>query len=230
MNATRTTIDKVCRLGSAAEIGSTFIHIQYKGGRLSITGVEGPTASGGARGSCGQIGDHLTVEEYAPGWDAEKLAKLAEIWDRWHLNDMRPGCEHQRDWDTREQLEIVTYRLTSDALQERDRIKKEAMAELLSGESVAMSEHDRAIASLPWEMKRAPLAEFPESGRYEVAKRETKAAGWVYPSEHDRGLLNKPCQICDYRYGSKWLFEEVPAEVLDWLAALPETDRQPAWV
>jgi len=26
----------------------------------------------------------------------ETIQKLLAIWDRWHLNDMRPGCPHQR--------------------------------------------------------------------------------------------------------------------------------------
>jgi hypothetical protein len=34
----------------------------------------------------------------------------------------------------------------------------------------------------------------------------------------------------DYRYGSAWLAEEVPEEVLIWLKNLPDTNRQPAWV
>ena len=33
-----------------------------------------------------------------------------------------------------------------------------------------------------------------------------------------------------YRYGSEWLREEVPAEILEFLAALPETTITPAWV
>lgn len=29
------------------------------------------------------------------GWSAEDVAKLAENWDRWHLNTMQAGCVHQ---------------------------------------------------------------------------------------------------------------------------------------
>lgn len=36
---------------------------------------------------------------------------------------------------------------------------------------------------------------------------------------------NKP-----YRYGSAWLMEEVPQEVIDFLDKLPTADTQPAWV
>jgi hypothetical protein len=33
-----------------------------------------------------------------------------------------------------------------------------------------------------------------------------------------------------YRYGTAWLAEEVPAEVIAWLSALPDAETQPAWV
>lgn len=33
-----------------------------------------------------------------------------------------------------------------------------------------------------------------------------------------------------YSYGSAWLSEEVPEDVLVWLQALPDADRKPAWV
>lgn len=38
------------------------------------------------------------------------------------------------------------------------------------------------------------------------------------------------CPDCGYKLGSAWLFEEVPADVLDFLRSLPDTDQQPAWV
>lgn len=44
---------------------------------------------------------------------------------------------------------------------------------------------------------------------------------WVRPSEHPEGLLTKPCPTCGYRYGTQWLPEPLPddivAEVTGWL-------------
>ncbi len=34
----------------------------------------------------------------------------------------------------------------------------------------------------------------------------------------------------DYKYGSAWLTREVPDDVIAYLAALPDTDKTPAWV
>lgn len=41
--------------------------------------------------NCEVLND-LTV--FADGFDAEKAARLVELWQRWHLNTMRAGCAH----------------------------------------------------------------------------------------------------------------------------------------
>jgi hypothetical protein len=100
---------KIVRIGARGTPGErwpwVFIKVGYTvkdgKGRLSITGVEGPTWNGDCIGGCGQIEMHMNTEylatlHYAPGWDEFSVAKLIAIWRRWHLNDMRAGCEHQR--------------------------------------------------------------------------------------------------------------------------------------
>ncbi len=149
----------------SGDYGKVFVTITFDGKRLSFTGVEGPRANGNCKGSCGQIRlDNITKP--APGID---IKKLQEIWDRWHLNDMRAGCEHQRkNWNTSEEIR------------------------------------------------------FPNG--------QVKTAGWVKETEHPKGLLSKPCEECGYKYGSAWLFEEVPQEVINYLESLPSTDKLPrAW-
>ena len=54
-----------------------------------------------------------------------------------------------------------------------------------------------------------------------------RAAGW---DKRVNKSIGKPCPECGYEYGTKWLREEVPGEVLDFLDSLPDTDREPAWV
>lgn len=58
---------------------------------------------------------------------------------------------------------------------------------------------------------------------YEKAVEALKKAG-IY-EDADFIHEGKP-----YRYGSAWLKEEVPAEVLEWLQSLPESAVKPAWV
>jgi hypothetical protein len=38
------------------------------------------------------------------------------------------------------------------------------------------------------------------------------------------------CQICGYKSGTKWFNRPVPADVIEWLESLPNTDKKPAWV
>jgi hypothetical protein len=54
--------------------------------------------------------------------------------------------------------------------------------------------------------------------------------GWVRPDEHREGLLGKPCEVCGYKYGTSWLFESVPDEVVSFLESLPVSTITPAWV
>lgn len=79
-----------------------FCKIEYTNGRLSISGVEGPQANGNCAGSCGQIDMGYSRDkrdegmEFNEGWSFNLWKEFLETWSRWHLNDMRAGCEHQR--------------------------------------------------------------------------------------------------------------------------------------
>lgn len=227
----RAVIQKHVRPGRTQDGDDVFITVYYRDGKLSITGVEGPKANGDATGSCGQIVDTLSrLSTLAPGWSPEQVAKLREVWECWHLNDMRPACEHQRGaWNPAERLEVVSYKLTHAAYRLRERAREAVTANALGGLPILVQTPTiEALMRLEnWfsPIFTPPDADSPLSGCYEVDKREHKAAGWVRPSEHPRGLLCKPCEVCGYEYGSKWLFEEVPVDVLDYLEALPKADK-----
>lgn len=236
---TATDFSRVYRIGTVrigSRNASVFVKATYSDGRLSISGVEGPKRNGDAVGGCGQIVHSLNPEqftEFAPGWDAERCGRFLETWERWHLNDMRPGCEHQREWNASEPLEVVSYGLTTEASQNRRRLQEVAGMDAARGVLPELDETERALLLLDdWFKPRfsPPDADDALSGCYEVRKRATKLAGWVHPEEHPRGLLGKPCEVCGYKYGTAWLREEVPADVLEFLQSLPETDQTPAWV
>ena len=65
------------------------ITIQLFDGNLSITGS--------CKSSSGQNYDEImelvinNQINYVDGWGAERLTNLCRIWERWHMNDMRPG-------------------------------------------------------------------------------------------------------------------------------------------
>ena len=98
-----------------------------------------------------------------------------------------------------------------------------------------MTEDERETWNLPLSVHTwKPLDDM----RYEPQKKterndgptEEKALGWLKPEEHPEGILGKPCPVCGYKYGTSWLREEVPEDVLQFLYSLPNTTKQPAWV
>lgn len=104
-------MDKIINIGSTEHGGNIFCRIRIesqetrKGAsmeRLLITGVEGPFRSGNCKGACGQIVMSLkdTIDSITPaeGWTTEGIKEFFEVWDKWHLNDMRAGCKHQTTW------------------------------------------------------------------------------------------------------------------------------------
>jgi hypothetical protein len=184
---------KTIRLGRG-EYGDIFCRIEIEGDRLSVTGVEGPKRNGDALGSAGQI--IMSFKEYdarghaelssikpAPGWDAALIRRFFDTWDRWHMNDMKAGCEHQRaaGWDQR-----------------------------------------------PIDPSKPTTA----YGKHFLGQRQDSwnLLGWVRQDEHPEGLMCRPCPTCGYKYGTAWLREELPAEVVEFLRSLPDADQEPAWV
>lgn len=203
-----------------------FAFVKWDGSRLSITGVEGPDSRGECEGGCGQImlrrDDH---KDHIPEYD-----RLAEVWDRWHLNDMRAGCVHQmaEGWGS-EKIEVATYNLTSEAWAERRALEQKGQRALLAGEAFQYTPDELAIVNLPLTTNQAPDADSVGSGRYQVKDRTEKWSGHVYPVEHPRGVLTKACPVCGHQYGTAWLFEEVPTDVLDFLRSLPQTNAPGSW-
>lgn len=138
-----------CDIKIGQKYAPVFVEIEFENGNLSLHGVVGPTIGGNARGSAGQIQAELKdrSRRVAPGWNRKMIDRLYNTWERWHLNDLRAECAHQR----------------------------------ARGEK--WSTHPSAV-----------------------------------------------CPDCGYRLGSAWLKENVPADVINWLFSLPNTDRQPNWV
>ena len=152
---------------------SVFCQIQFRDGRLSITGVEGPLPSGNAAGSCGQIDDILREYEiarwgFANGWNESLLQRFLDAWCEWHLNDMKAGSPAQEAF------------LKANPITDR------------------LNHYEAAVVALA----KAGLTPDP----------------------------NYSVNGAPYVYGSAWLRTEVPADVLDFLRSLPNTDKKPAWV
>lgn len=231
---------KVVRLGTKPGSGNIYCKIKFsEDGRLSISGVEGPHGNGSCVGACGQIDMHLRNEvdqiAPAPGWTAPMLRQFFEVWRAWHLNDMTPGCEHQTgpEW-TPKDVTLYHFNLTMAALNAKKAAETAAGDALKAGATFTPTPEQTAAALLPYSLT-THTPDAPEG--YQAAQNttysratETKSTGWLNQSEHPDGFLSKPCPVCGYKYGSKWLKREVPADVLEFLQGLPATDKTPAWV
>lgn len=238
--------------GSAGKIqrANAYAKIEFVEKRLSICGVVGPMNNGDCLGSAGQCTDEIRTGKPVGGWSREMLDKFCDIWDRWHLNDMSPCCEHQRKlgWldKAKEPITLYHYNLKREAADEQKKAEKEALKHLKAGETFTPTKDQTFYAKLPYFLDRysqidGELAEYYEPHKtLSHGDKEVKFRGhvWYGRSEEstltkiysEDGLLCKPCPVCGYKYGTAWQLEEVPQEVIDWLFALPDTERRPAWV
>lgn len=220
-----------------------FAKIVFENGRLSICGVVGPTRNGNCKGSAGQCTEAIRSGEPKQPWTREMVDKLCRIWDEWHLNDMRPYCPHQKALGWRElagkEVTLYHYRLTRDALRKQEKAKNLAIDALKKGETFTPTSEQTKFANLPYSITTAAEISKKEAENYEPQKplfdgdkgpTEKKQLGWLYEKDHPDGILCKPCPICGYKYGTSWLTEEVPSEVIDWLFSLPDSEIKPAWV
>lgn len=144
--------------GYMQETIKVYVDAKINDGRLSITAsvYAGRKAERNLI-SCGQSTDCAAlVTTPGPGLTMDDVRRLREVWDHWHLNDMRPGCVHQRGygWDAMHVLE--------------------------------------------------------SRGRY---------AGMSRARQKAFKRIDRPCPVCGYRYGSAWLTEELPADVVQFIAA-----------
>ena len=195
-----------------------FIDIDFDGKRLSITG-DISNRSKTQLYACGQINMSIDPKKinYADPWNETRFTHFLAVWNRWHLNDMRAGCEHQeRNWDKYRELQIPTYTWTTEYYNARQRAAdgKMDMGEYQTFRTISQKVHDLTIKN---NRNEEIIKLLTDAKMIKIKKVETKTVNWVTPDEHPDGILTKPCEICGYKYGTKWNFEEVPEEVLEYL-------------
>lgn len=180
---------------------------------------------------------------------------------RYHLNDMKAGCEHQRalGWgrgktiaitkDTATPVQLAVFAELAEARAERHRKDyirvrldylrehRSAVAQMLvdatGRERVSVDEVDAISLIMDRERygKTSQVQGVRSDDRANYARiREhlEKLAAANFPvQEFDAELfkdsMSAPCPECGYRYGTAWLTEPLPAEVVAW--AKGETDE-----
>lgn len=219
-----------------------YAKIEYADGRLSICGVVGPKRNGDCTGSAGQCVDEIRGGKPGEDWSEEMLQKFCDIWDEWHLNDMRAYCHHMKELGWVEQLQekvkITKWDVTREVRDKARDAEKRAIQCLKNGETFVPTPEETMYANVGHGVTtyNDELPEHPEF--YEFKERdclghpnvEYKTRGWIRHTEHELGFLGKKCPVCGYGYGSAWIKEDVPQEVIDWLFALPDARTKPAWV
>lgn len=218
-----------------------YVFIEYKDGKLSLYGVEGPKMNGDAVGGCGKIIMHeWDIVEYGEGFNAEAVAKLRDIWNEYHLNDMRPYSPEMKaaGWHKLAERKIDLHHFTQSAesLTHKNAAKGAALDALAKGETFTPTPEQVADYNAPYEVTLwtehgaatpgAPKGYEPKKDitTRRVLSAETKTLGWLRPSEHPEGLLGRKLHPGDaHGYGCKGWKEDVPADVLEWLRGLPAT-------
>ncbi|MEG1725903.1 MAG: hypothetical protein RR313_10965 [Anaerovoracaceae bacterium] len=230
---------KVYTKNNTKTFARAFAKIEFSDdGRLSICGVIDPKRNGDCRGSCGQCVDEIRAGNPADEWTAGMLQKFCNIWDVWHLNDMHPECEHQRELGWGEQAnEIIdqyNWWLSSIRL---DIVKTRIAQDVLAGRVPTLTEEERMAFNAPrWAV--TATEEPPEPKAFydhgikpheRIRRGNVWYKGSTLGANDPRGILCKPCPVCGYEYGHGWQKVEVPKDIVDWLFSLPDTPVQPAW-
>ena len=187
--------------------------------------------------------EEIRQGEPVEGWTKEMVQRLCDIWDEWHLNDMRPYCQHQKalGWDklASKTVTLYNYKLTQEAYCKQEAAKRAAIQALKNGETFTPSTEQAKYASLPYSITTSAEISGEDAMNYEPKKplysgdkgpTEVKMLGWLTPEEHPDGILGKPCPVCGYKYGHSWKMEKVPEDVIKWLFSLPNTAVNPAWI
>lgn len=217
-------------------MSNAFVKIEFKNGRLSLCGVIGPMSNGDCRGSAGQCLDQIRSGTPVGEWTQEMIQKLCDIWDEWHLNDMKADCEHQRadkEFQKQKNETVIVYKwlhLPDEVSKEKKSVSEYIKKELSEKGTVTLTERQRFLYNVQ-------DCIYNHVGNYDTNLYyhkdddiEHKALNWITPEQHERGLLGKPCPVCGYEYGHGWQKVEVPQDVIDWLFSLPDTTVRPAWV
>lgn len=147
---------------------------------------------------CIQGGQCIDIvwEHFGKQLENKKLYKeIMTLWEKYHLNDMNPWCEHQ-NYGNGIQKEVKIHNLTGNA--EYKRISK---IRELPKEYLAVTDEG---------LKNVPMALYGYSS-YEVRKNqhiETKSSGWITYDEKyaPEGLIGKVCPICGKKYGHEWYY------------------------
>lgn len=194
--------------------------------------------------SCGQIREEL--DKWFP-----EMKKFYE----WHLNDMKPACEHQEklgwghgrsvamdvssmtqvqrdtmsqianEYATKRQTAFIMEKAKEIAASEQAAIKWMSSYEIVDPIATTLHEVAQVQAACMQIVKGSDIAPYVS---YETKKKvrtrlHAQAMKECPPVSTDAWIfkdsIGAPCPECGYRYGTAWLYRELPKEVATWARA-----------
>lgn len=196
------------------------------------------SASGNFDGGSGQ--NLATIAEAYP--NDEMVQAIHEVWKTYHLNDMIPGCAHQRaeNWGKEKIVFITGAKLDFDKIPKNweniindycREIKylsqlKKAIPEFFdkvntdAKKGINYIPKDETVFSIPGRLKITDTILF-KKGIISIITVK-KLSGWVCWNEHQKGVLGKECPICGYVYGSAWQYMPIPDDVIETIKSWTE--------
>ena len=135
-------------------------------------------------GQCQDTLRELTEKGVFTKWnvDPAKFKQLLDIWDRWHLNDLNPACEHQRSehWG-KKNLTLGKYDLMPEIRKERHAINNEVEKAIKTTGKVQITPEAQKLLNLPLSIT-APVGDnYTETEIikefYTLRETETKTSG-----------------------------------------------------
>jgi hypothetical protein len=160
----------------------------------------------------GQCIDDIYKEFRNDLTDKKLFIQIMELWEKWHLNDMNAGCEHQRaDKWGEEKLNIAHLKLNYTTSRMQSDIKSRAMKALEVNGKAEISALEQELLQLEYFREiPAELVELPLYKQYyQVEKIEETTSGWTSEDKHPKGVLSKACSICGYKYGTAWVYRAI---------------------
>lgn len=165
-----------------------------------------------------------TIHEYIK--NNTLFEKIYKFWKLYHLNGMHPECEHQRalGWNEQahEEITLYHYKMNYETLKQQKEIENKYKTKFLNGETIQATPNDLEILNLKYLLDTYYELKEDKAKYYTLEKTETKTCGWVSCNEHEKGILSKPCPVCNYKYGTAWKTMEIPANDLEEIKKLFE--------
>lgn len=145
--------------------------------------------------------------------------KILNFWEKYHLNGMRPECEHQHELNWHEQasekIKINKYTLTYEAIAAKNEAEKRILNAAKHGQTVQATEEEQKLLNLNYSIESIDGDTPPCGELYKLRETETKSRGWLRFEDFPKfGILGKPCPVCGYKYGSDWKFSAIPEKDL----------------